>query len=147
MIKQYILLRKKAKTVTGEPVSAQKLAVMASHSSMAFLSTMIRNNTKKVDGRYHVEFDISDELFEGWLNGSFTKVLLEAKNLNDLNKAIKIADEIGLKEGIDYFCIRDNCCTELVPDEGESTCFIGIGFRPMDVEKIKPLARKFQLYK
>ena len=72
---------------------------------------------------------------------------MAAKNLNDLNKAVKRAEEIGLVEGEDFFCIRDNCYTELVPDEGENTCFIAIGFAPMNVERIKPVTKKYQLYK
>ena len=146
-IKQYIILRKDAKTVTGEPVSPHKLAVMASHASMAFISAILRKNSKDINGKHHIEFDMDDELYNGWLNASFTKVLLSAKNLNELNKAIKKAKELGLIEGEDYFLIRDNCWTELVPDEGEETCFIAIGFKPMDADKIRDLTKKYQLYK
>ena len=146
-VRQYIILRRDAKTVTGEPVSAHKLAVMTSHASMAFLSRMMNKNCKDINGKHHIEFDMDDELYNGWLNNSFTKILLSAKNLNDLNKAIIKAKELGLVEGEDYFCIRDNCWTELVPDEGETTCFIAIGFKPMDFEKIKDLTKKYQLYK
>ena len=146
-VKQYIILRKDAKTVTGEPVSAHKLAVMTSHASMAFIAAMMRNNHKLINDKHHIEFDMSDELYNGWLNNSFTKVLLSAKNLNDLNKAVKKAEELGLVEGEDYFLIRDNCWTELVPDEGQETCFIAIGFTPMDSDKIRELTKKYQLYK
>lgn len=145
--KQYIILRKDAKTTTGEPVSPQKMAVMVSHASMAFLSTMIRKNATKAEDKYHVEIDMDSEIFENWLNDAFTKVLLAAKNLNDLNKAVKKANDMGLKEGEDFFLIKDNCYTELVPDEGENTCFIAIGFKPMNAEKIRELTKKYQLYK
>lgn len=147
-IKQYIILRKDAKTVTGEPVSANKLAVMTSHASMAFISNNIRNNaTKQEDGTYKVDFNVDEDIFENWFNDAFTKVLLKAKNLNDLKKAVERAKEIGLEEGKDFFCIKDNCYTELLPDDGEKTCFIAIGFRPMDIEKLKPVTKKYQLYK
>ena len=146
-IKQYIILRRDAKTVTGEPVSAHKLAVMTSHASMAFIASMMRANHTEINGKHHIEFDMDDELYDGWLNNSFTKVLLSAKNLNDLNKAVKKAEELGLKRGEDFFLIRDNCWTELVPDEGEETCFIAIGFKPMDADKIRDLTKKYQLYK
>lgn len=146
-IKQYIILRRDAKTVTGEPVSAQKLAVMTSHASMAFLACMIKEAHTEVDGKHHIEFDMDDELYRGWLTNSFTKVLLSAKNLNELNKAIKKAEELGFKEGHDFFLIKDNCWTELVPDEGEETCFVAIGFRPMDADKIREVTKKFQLYR
>lgn len=147
-VKQYIILRKDAKTVNGEPVSPNKLAVMASHASMAFLSQKIKSNAIKLeDGSYNVNFNLDSDIFDNWFDNSFTKVLLSAKNLNDLNKAIQKAKEIGLKENEDFFCIKDNCYTELVPDEGEKTCFIAIGFRPMNVEKLRYITKKYQLYK
>lgn len=146
-IKQYIILRRDAKTVTGDPVSAHKLAVMTSHASMAFISAMMRKAHTKIGNKHHIEFDMPDEIYDGWLTNSFTKVLLSAKNLNDLNKAVKKAEELGLKEDEDFFLIRDNCWTELVPDEGEETCFIAIGFKPMDADKIRDLTKKYQLYK
>jgi len=146
-IKQYIILRRDAKTVSGEPVSAHKLAVMTAHASMAFLATMVEKNaSKNEDGSYNVAITIDGSVMEQWFGGPFTKVLLSAKNLNDLNKAVKKCEELGLKEGVDYFPIRDNCYTELVPDEGEETCFIGIGFSPMDAEKIRHVTKKYQLY-
>lgn len=146
-IKQYIILRRDAKTVTGEPVSANKLAVMTSHASMSFIATQIRENANKTEDNYNINFNIENDVFENWFNDAFTKVLLSAKNLNDLNKAVTRAKEIGLVEGKDFFCIRDNCYTELIPDENENTCFIAIGFAPMDVEKLRPVTKKYQLYK
>lgn len=145
-IKQYIILRRDAKTVTGEPVSPQKLAVMVAHASMAFIATMIRKSHTQIGDKHYIEFDMDDEIYTGWLTNSFTKVLLSAKNLNDLNKAVKKAEELGFKEGEDFFLIKDNCWTELVPDEGEETCFIAIGFKPMDSNKIKEITKKYQLY-
>jgi len=148
-IKQYIILRKDAKTVTGEPVSPYKLAVMTSHASMAFLTNMIKQSAKKVDysDYYMANLLIDSELYEGWITGIFTKVLLAAKNLNDLNKAVRKAEELGLKEGIDFVKIEDACLTELVPDEGSDRCFIAIGFKPMKVSKIRDLTKKYQLYR
>ena len=73
-IKQYIILRRDAKTVTGEPVSAHKLAVMTSHASMAFIASMMRANHIEINGKHHIEFEMDDELYDGWLNNSFTKL-------------------------------------------------------------------------
>lgn len=146
-VKQYIILRRDAKTVTGEPVSAQKLAVMTAHASMAFIASMMRKGHTEVQGKHHIEFDMDDELYSGWLTNSFTKILLSARNLNDLKKAIALAEGIGMKEGEDFFLIKDNCWTELVPDEGEETCFIAIGFKPMEADKLKAVTKKYQLYK
>lgn len=141
-IKQYIVLRKNVKTKTGDPVSASKLAVMTSHASMSFLTKMIMDNEKDNS----VAFVLNSDLKE-WICGIYTKILLEAKNLNAMNKTVERAKEAGLIEGKDFFLIKDNCLTELVPDEGSDRCFIAIGFRPMDTETIKPVVKKLQLYK
>jgi peptidyl-tRNA hydrolase len=141
-VKQYIVLRKNVKTKTGDPVSASKLAVMTSHASMSFLTKMIMDNEKDNS----VAFVLNSDLKE-WICDIYTKILLEAKNLNAMNKTVKRAEEAGLIEGQDFFLIKDNCLTELVPDEGSDRCFIAIGFRPMDAEKIKPVVKKLQLYK
>jgi len=141
-IKQYIVLRKNVKTKTGDPVSASKLAVMTSHASMSFLTKMIMDNEKDNS----VAFVLNSDLKE-WICGIYTKILLEAKNLNAMNKTVERAKEAGLIEGKDFFLIKDNCLTELVPDEGSDRCFIAIGFRPMDTEIIKPVVKKLQLYK
>lgn len=147
MVKQYIILRKDAKTVDGGTVSPQKLAVMAAHASMAFLATMVEDNAiRNEDGSYSISLHMDGNVMEHWFGGSFTKVLLSAKNLRHLNKAIENAKAIGLKEGEDFFPIRDSCRTELIPDEGTDTCFIGIGFRPMEEDRIREVTRKYQLY-
>ena len=115
---------------------------MVAHASMAFLSNVVLDNEKEG----HVAFDLDDDTL-CWLTGIFTKVLLEAKNLHALEKVVVTAKENGLVEGKDFFCIRDNCLTELLPDDGSDRCFIAIGFRPMDVERLKPVVKRLQLYK
>ena len=47
----------------------------------------------------------------------------------------------------DFFCIRDDCTTELLPDEGREDCFIAIGYRPMEEERLRPVMKKFELYR
>lgn len=142
MIKQYIVVRKDAKTVHGGQVSAQKLAVMVAHASMAFLSHKIIDNAKDKN----VNFQLDDDSYE-WMTGIFTKVLLEAKNLHALERTVELAKEHGFVEGKDYFLIKDNCLTELVPDLNSDRCFIAIGFRPMDTEKIHEVVKRLQLYR
>lgn len=141
-IKQYIVVRKDVRTVTGTPVSAQKLAVMVAHASMAFLSNLVLGH----DDNGRVVFDLDDET-RSWLTGIFTKVLLEVKSLHALEKMVAIAQENGLVEGRDFFCIKDNCLTELIPDDGSDRCFIAVGFRPMDVDRMRPVVKRLQLYK
>ena len=150
-VKQYIIVRKNVETVTGENISPAKLAVMVAHASMAFLTTKIKDCSFRkvyaVDGEdWQITFSLNDDVMN-WFKGIFTKILLEADNLHSLERVVKEAKEAGLKEGEDFFCIRDNCLTELVPDEGQNTCFIAIGFKPMSVNKIKPIVKRLQLYK
>ena len=100
---------------------------------------------------YHTEFDIDKDLYEQWINGSFTKCILEARNKNHLLKAKKMAEELGMVEDKDLFLIKDNCYTELEPEEidedGVGRTLTCIGFKPMDSEIIDQIGKKYQLYK
>lgn len=101
--------------------------------------------------QYRCEMMIDNDLYEKWLGGIFTKVVCEAKNRNALDKAIRIANELGLKEDKDYFLIKDCCLTELTPEEydenGVGRTLTCIGFRPLPVEIANQISKKFQLYK
>jgi PTH2 family peptidyl-tRNA hydrolase len=159
MYKQIIILRKDLGLSVG------KASAQASHASMAFLTAMIQENVigevlqgadrnqrfMSLKSVYRVGcFDIDKDLYEQWIGGSFTKCVLKAKNKNHLLKAKKMAEELGMVEGKDFFCIYDACRTELEPEEyGEDgigrtlTC---IGFKPMDNEVIDKIGKKYQLY-
>ena len=142
--KQVIVINKELQ------MSGGKLAAQVSHASMAFLATMIQKNSTVVtegeDYHYNINFNIDKNLYEEWLGGLFTKVNLAAKNENQMQKIVDKAKEAGMVEGVDFFCIRDACLTELIPDETGSrwTC---IGFRPMDASEIDPITKKLQLYR
>jgi PTH2 family peptidyl-tRNA hydrolase len=142
--KQVIVINKELQ------MSGGKLAAQVSHASMAFLATMIQKNSTVVtegeDYHYNINFNIDKNLYEEWLGGLFTKVNLAAKNENQMQKIVDKAKEAGMVEGVDFFCIRDACLTELTPDETGSrwTC---IGFRPMDASEIDPITKKLQLYR
>ena len=197
MYKQIIIARKDLK------MSAGKLAAQVSHASMAFLTTIIRNNTVKrydnlyiaweskkdnkpqwylrpdlhewakqaraqgedyfyaqpVDPKdpygklelcepthhYKSTFKIENNIYENWLDGEYTKVVLQAKNKNNLLKAVELAKELGMKEGKDYFLVRDNCHTELTPEEDGRTLTC-IGFSPMNSDVIDKIGRKYHTY-
>jgi len=68
-----------------------------------------------------------------------------------LLKAKEMADNLGLKEGEDYFLIKDNCLTELEPEEidekGVGRTLTCIGFRPLPDNIVHQISKKFQLYK
>ena len=148
MYKQIIIARKDLNMSSG------KLAAQVSHASMAFLTNVIRNewskNTTYFRGNeyktyYSVELTFDKNLFEQWIDGEFTKCVLKAKNKSQLLKAKTLAEEMGMTENEDFFCIYDNCHTELTPEDNGRTLTC-IGFKPMDSEVIDKIGKKYQLY-
>lgn len=96
---------------------------------------------------YRAQFDIDNDLYEQWINGSFTKIVCEARNRNQLLKAVTIAEELGLQEGKDFFLIKDNCLTELQPEETDGCTLTCIGFAPLPEDVVSKISKKYQLYK
>ena len=162
MYKQIIIARKDLKMSHG------KLAAQVSHGSMAFITSLIRDSSytmpiRKVALRewedtntypddnevvgYNFEYTFDKDLYDEWIDGAFTKCVLEARNKNHLLKAKKMAEDLGMKEGKDFFLIRDNCCTELTPEDEDGRTLTVIGFKPMDSEIIDKIGKKYQLYK
>jgi PTH2 family peptidyl-tRNA hydrolase len=150
MYKQIIIARKDLNMSPG------KLAAQVSHGSIAFLTWEIRNNAfpcceeRKLASfnkptSYNAILHIDKDLYEQWINGEFTKCVLQAKNKNQLLKAKTMAEEIGMVEGKDFWLIRDNCHTELEPEEDGRTLTV-IGFKPMDSEIIDKIGKKYHLY-
>lgn len=124
-----------------------KLAAQVSHGAMAFLSWFIRVNS---DMNGYVNGYIDEGILHNWIEGSFTKCVLQAKNKNQLLKAKAMAEELGMYEGEDFWLIYDNCYTELTPEEidedGVGRTLTVIGFRPMDSEIIDKIGKKYHLY-
>lgn len=136
MYKQIIIARKDLNMSPG------KLAAQVSHGSMAFLSWFVRNNVD-LDG--HIDAWIDEDVLHNWIEREFTKCVLQAKNKNQLLKAKTMAEELGMKEGEDFWLIKDNCHTELEPEEDGRTLTV-IGFKPIDSEIIDKIGRKYHLY-
>ena len=139
-------------------MSAGKLAAQVSHASLAFLTSHMRDRGNASfffdtnnNPAYHVDVVLSKEVYEQWICGVFTKTICEAKNRYQLEKAITIANELGLNEGTDYFLIKDCCLTELTPEEidenGTGRVLTCIGFKPLPDEIAHKISKKFQLYK
>lgn len=130
-------------------MSPGKLAAQVSHASMAFLTNKIEGF--QINNKVYCYIQIDNDTWNNWINGSFTKIVCEAKNKYQLLKVIEIASSLGLKENIDYYLIRDNCLTELTPEEfdenGVGRTLTCIGFRPLPKDICKQLSKKYQLYK
>lgn len=149
MYKQIIISRKDLNMSPG------KLAAQVSHGSMAFLTWMIRNNSGKWISSddttyYSSELTFDKNLFEQWINGEFTKCVLQAKNKNQLLKAKTMAEELGMKEGEDFWLIYDSCRTELNPEfideNGVERTLTCIGFKPFEETLIDKIGKKYHLY-
>ena len=145
MYKQIIIVRRDLDLSPG------KLSGQVSHASMAFLTNMLKEHVLPAAGEYKVEsFTMEKGLYENWINDIFTKVVLKAKNKNQLMKAVKMAEDLGMEEGKDFFLIKDCCLTELTPEEvdenGVGRTLTCIGFRPMEETVIDQIGRKYQLY-
>lgn len=95
---------------------------------------------------YETKMKLDKDLYEQWMGGYYTKVILSAKNENQMINIVKKAEEAGLINGEDFFCIRDACFTELTPDE-TGTRWTCIGFKPMNAEDIDPITKRLQLFK
>ena len=138
--KQIILARKDLNMSPG------KLAAQVSHGSMAFLTSQIRARAELGRGSYISKLYFDIDLFEEWIDGAFTKCILRARNKANLLKAKTMAEELGMKEGVDFFLIRDNCLTELTPEEEDGRTLTCIGFKPMPAEVIDQIGKKYHLY-
>ena len=152
-VRQLIIARKDLQMSPG------KLAAQVSHASMAFIADMLRKggvdeelslDTCEVES-YRVCIEVSPEIYNDWLRGSFTKTICEARNKNQLMKAVTMAKELGLQEGKDFFLIKDNCLTELEPEEydenGVGRTLTCIGFRPLPDMIAHSISKKYQLYR
>ncbi len=152
-MRQIIIARKDLNMSPG------KLAAQVAHAAMAFISRQCNigfpipfgvNNSDLITD-YQCIITIPKDVYEQWFCGAFTKTVCEAKNLKQLLKAKLIAEELGLKEGQDFFLIMDNCLTELEPEiideNGIGRTLTCIGFRPLDDETAWKISKKFQLYK
>lgn len=152
-MKQLIIARKDLQMSPG------KLAAQVSHASMAFITWPIRENHLKYS-HCHIPINhcyilgdirVDEDILDNWICGSFTKIICEAKNKYQLEKVITFARELGLEENKDFFLIKDNCLTELEPEEidenGVGRTLTCIGFRPLSDDICAQLSKKYQLYR
>ena len=147
-------------------MSPGKLAAQVSHCAEAYWTRLIRESAIPVEFReygctgvkmpyenhddpthYEAHIIIPKDEFDGYLNGTFTKTICEAKNKNQLFKAKTKAEGLGLIDGTDFGLIYDCCFTELTPEEPDGTTLTGIWFKPLPDEIAHEISRKYQLYR
>ena len=142
-MRQLIIARKDLQMSPG------KLAAQVSHGSMAFLTTMIKNSSFETTpdlSSIRAHIIIPNEIVD-WIKGSFVKTVCEARNRNHLEKAVTYVKELRLEENRDFFLIRDNCLTELTPEDEDGRTLTCIGFRPLPDEIAHSISHHYQLYK
>lgn len=129
-------------------LSSGKLAAQVGHCAEAYWTRMIQDARYTQDENLRmVQFTVTKDEYEQYINGSFVKTICEARNKNHLLKAQSLADELGLIETVDYGLIYDNCRTELTPEEENGTTLTGIWFKPLPDEMAHQISKKYQLYK
>ena len=132
-MKQLIIVRKDLN------MSPAKLSVQCCHASMEFIHRRISSKT--------VKFEDNEIL---WFDNIYTKIICQAKNKNKLLSCITYAENEGLKEGKDFFIIKDMCFTELTPEEidenGNPCTMTAVGFRPLQDEIVSKISKHYHLY-
>jgi peptidyl-tRNA hydrolase len=133
-------------------LSSGKLAAMVGHCAEAYWTRLLKNGDagyryKYYDAIEYFNVELDKEIFDQYINGAFVKTICQAKNLNNLKKAEKIAtEELNLVKGIDFDYINDKCLTELTPENEDGTCTVGIWFKPLPDEDAHTISKKYHLY-
>lgn len=136
-------------------MSAGKLAAQVAHASVAAL---LSGTQRYVEGDAAVgpiglewggslaRTSVDADVLAAWVRQGEPKIVLAVDGERALASLVARAEARGLMEGMDFFCIRDACRTELTPDEsgGRWTC---VGFAPMDVATISPVTGQLPLYR
>lgn len=138
-MKQLILIRKDLK------LSPIDLAVLVHKTAFEYIKAQWDRtynwvlDDKSVEDYGSREFplfiDMNVEEFRSWIEPSCSPTICESRNAKDLLKAVDLAEQNGLILGIDLFIIG----TEEEP--------LAIGFKPLQEDKIKPVMKKYKLYK
>lgn len=130
-------------------MSPGKLAAQVGHCAEAYWTNLIRSAEVTFaagTGAATVPIKVPQPVWEKYILGSFTKTICEAKNKSKLLNAKEKALKLGLREGIDFGLIYDNCYTELTPEEEDGTTLTGIWFGPLSEETAHEISKKYQLY-
>lgn len=147
--RQYIVVNRKLKMSRG------KLMAQAAHASLAYFMKLLEESHVYCGeegewlnpSEYHLIVDIDENLYDKWIEEDYGKVVLAVDGRDELDAVIDRANENNLSEGYDYFVIKDNCYTELEPDNEDGTCTTCIGFRPMPKEDMEPVVGNLPLFR
>lgn len=122
-VKQVIVWRKDLKVRTG------KIVAQCCHSSIAWLTNRIRDSKGKLE---------LSPAEEEWVNGLFSKVVLQVENEKELREIYQKALDAGLESHL----IIDAGLTEFKGIPTTTCCGIG----PDEAEKIDAITGHLKLY-
>ena len=133
-------------------MSTGKLAAQVAHCAEAYWTRDIlyfskSEKTEQIGNLLSIPILIEQDVFENYINSTFTKTICEARNKTHLLKAKEIAINLGLKDGTQFELIYDKCLTELEPEEEDGTTLTGIWFCPLPDDKAHEISRRYQLYR
>lgn len=126
-------------------MSAGKLAAQVGHCAEAYWLHLIQDAYQKF--AFDPKIYVDEDIYKEYIQGAIVKTICEARNKNHLLKAKTIAEELGLKENVDFGLIKDKCFTELKPEEEDGTTITGVWFKPLPDEIAHQISKKYQLYK
>ena len=121
-----------------------KVAAQVSHASMAFVVKKIQDNVVNRDKNGTIsEVVLSNDIFDGWVNGSFAKLILSVRSEDEMNQVMERLNKSEMIENVDYFKIIDQGRTVF---EGVET-WTCTGFVPMKQKDINRLFGSLPLFK
>ena len=149
VVRQYIVVDRSLEMSPG------KLAAQVAHASVAPLLAGTQRYVGGEAGLAPIGLEwggslartaVDADVLAAWVRQGEPKIVLAVDGEHALASLVSRAENRGLMEDLDFFCIRDACKTELTPDESGSrwTC---VGFSPMDVETIAPVTGQLPLYR
>lgn len=113
-VKQVIIIRKDLKMRRGKECS------QTAHASMAFMSNILRESIK------NQSVPVINYVISEWVNGIFTKIVLQAENEETLLEIDKVAKEAGILSNLITDCgltefggVPTITALALGPDESE----------------------------
>ncbi len=127
-------------------MSPGKLAAQVGHCAEAYWTGMFRPIYRAEGDEFMAAAYIPEDVFKGYIHGTATKTICEAKNKNQLLKAKTRAEELGFVENVDFGLIYDLCLTELEPEEEDGTTLTGIWFRPLPDDLTHEISKRYHLY-
>lgn len=140
MYKQVIVVNK------GLNMSPGKLGAMVAHGSVSYFCEWLKGNvsdhrTEDNERVIKMGSTIDNDIFSNWVNGDFTKIVLEVQNEEEMKEIVKKAQSFGFKNKKDFFNIVDDS-TEFL----DIPKWAVVAFRPMEADTIDLITGDLNLY-